>query len=178
MTKKPTELKTNVIICGDCEHRMKEHIPKESVDLIYLDPPFFSGRDYDLIWGKGDGKSKATIKVFEDAALYVKKCGECGRIWRKNPRGEFYKTCGTANCVGKLDGTKDVRMSDVGVFVEWLRPRIQECYRVLKSYLGIIILEMKLYGVILDQVTPERNNSQENTTRSYYIRKEQNGRLT
>jgi len=111
---------------------MKEHIPNESVDLIYLDPPFFSGKDYDLIWGKGKDKSRATIKVFEDAALFVKKCGECGRIWRKNPRGEFYKTCGTVNCEGKLDNAKDVRMSDINVFVEWMRPRIQECKRVLK----------------------------------------------
>ena len=132
MTRKQPELQTNVIICGDCERRMKERIPNESIDLIYLDPPFFSGKDYDLIWGKGKDKSKATIKVFEDAALFVKKCGECGRIWRKNPRGEFYKTCGTANCKGKLDDAKDVRMSDINVFVEWMRPRIEECYRVLK----------------------------------------------
>lgn len=26
-------------------------IPDESVDLIYLDPPFFSNRSYELIWG-------------------------------------------------------------------------------------------------------------------------------
>ena len=146
MTKKTKELKTNVIICGDCERRMKEHIPDESIDLIYLDPPFFSGKDYDLIWGKGDGKSKATIKVFEDAALYVKKCGECGRIWRKNPRGEFYKTCGTVNCKGRVEDAKDVRMSDIYVFVEWMRPRIKGCYRVLKPT-GSIYLHVDWHSV-------------------------------
>ena len=30
-------------------------IDTESVDLIYLDPPFFSNRNYEVIWGdKGE----------------------------------------------------------------------------------------------------------------------------
>ncbi|MDR2835268.1 MAG: hypothetical protein LBV69_03585 [Bacteroidales bacterium] len=26
-------------------------IESETIDLIYLDPPFFSNRDYEIIWG-------------------------------------------------------------------------------------------------------------------------------
>ena len=26
-------------------------IPSETIDLIYIDPPFFSGRNYNVIWG-------------------------------------------------------------------------------------------------------------------------------
>lgn len=44
------EMKTNVIHCGDNLDIMR-NMPDESVDLIYLDPPFFSNRHYEVIWG-------------------------------------------------------------------------------------------------------------------------------
>ena len=40
----------NRLIWGDNLHVMRQ-IPSNSVDLIYIDPPFFSGRDYNVIWG-------------------------------------------------------------------------------------------------------------------------------
>ena len=36
-------------------------LPPESVDLIYLDPPFFSNRFYEVIWGE-----EAEVRSFED----------------------------------------------------------------------------------------------------------------
>lgn len=46
--------------CGDNLHRLTRLAP-ESVDLIYLDPPFFSNRKYEVIWG-----DEAEIRSFED----------------------------------------------------------------------------------------------------------------
>ena len=40
----------NRLIWGDNLHVMRQ-IPSNSVDLIYIDPPFFSGRQYNVIWG-------------------------------------------------------------------------------------------------------------------------------
>ena len=40
----------NRLIWGDNLHIMRQ-IPTASVDLIYIDPPFFSGRQYNVIWG-------------------------------------------------------------------------------------------------------------------------------
>ena len=37
-------MKTNVFYHGDCLFVMKHDIPSESIDLIYLDPPFFTGK--------------------------------------------------------------------------------------------------------------------------------------
>src|SRR4051794_30246812 len=37
------------------------HLPSVSVDLIYLDPPFFSNRIYEVIWG-----DEAEVRSFED----------------------------------------------------------------------------------------------------------------
>ncbi len=42
--------KTNMLYCGDNLERLS-HCPDQSVDLVYLDPPFFSNRDYEVIWG-------------------------------------------------------------------------------------------------------------------------------
>lgn len=46
-------MKTNVIYCGDCKDIIPEEIPSESIDLIYTDPPFFSGINYEKIWKNG-----------------------------------------------------------------------------------------------------------------------------
>jgi len=50
----------NRLILGDNLEIMKT-LESESVDLIYLDPPFFSNRNYEVIWGD-DGE----IRSFKD----------------------------------------------------------------------------------------------------------------
>lgn len=44
------ELEPNRLFWGDNLHVMRQ-LPPESVDLIYIDPPFFSGRQYNVIFG-------------------------------------------------------------------------------------------------------------------------------
>jgi DNA modification methylase len=47
----------NELILGDNLEIMKR-MPDESVDMIYLDPPFFSNRNYEVIWGdEGEKRS-------------------------------------------------------------------------------------------------------------------------
>ncbi|MDR0328425.1 MAG: hypothetical protein LBI05_09035 [Planctomycetaceae bacterium] len=50
----------NRLILGDNLEIMKT-LEKESVDLIYLDPPFFSNRNYEVIWG-----DEGEIRSFKD----------------------------------------------------------------------------------------------------------------
>jgi DNA modification methylase len=50
----------NQLILGDCLEVLKK-TESESVDLIYLDPPFFSNRNYELIWGDA-----GEIRSFQD----------------------------------------------------------------------------------------------------------------
>ncbi len=50
----------NRLILGDNLEVLKG-LPLESVDLIYLDPPFFSNRNYEVIWGD-DGE----VRSFKD----------------------------------------------------------------------------------------------------------------
>lgn len=45
-----SELEPNRLFWGDNLHVMRQ-LPSESIDLIYIDPPFFSGRQYNVIFG-------------------------------------------------------------------------------------------------------------------------------
>lgn len=57
----------NALYFGDNLHVLREHIKDESVDLIYLDPPFNSNRDYNLLFKTPKGhESDAQIKAFDD----------------------------------------------------------------------------------------------------------------
>lgn len=53
-------LETEVLYCEDNLDQLCQ-FPDECVDLIYLDPPFFSNRNYEVIWG-----DEAEMRSFED----------------------------------------------------------------------------------------------------------------
>jgi 16S rRNA G966 N2-methylase RsmD len=54
--------------CGDNLQILREHVADESVDLIYLDPPFNSKRDYNPLFKTPKGhESDAQITAFEDS---------------------------------------------------------------------------------------------------------------
>ena len=50
----------NKLILGDCLEVLKT-IESETIDLIYIDPPFFSNQTYEVIWG-----DKGEVRSFED----------------------------------------------------------------------------------------------------------------
>lgn len=57
----------NTLYYGDNLDILREHIPDESVDLIYLDPPFSSNRSYNVLFREANGTAaEAQIKVFDD----------------------------------------------------------------------------------------------------------------
>jgi len=52
---------------GDNLPILREYIPDESIDLIYLDPPFNSNRTYNVLFKQESGQdSEAQIAAFED----------------------------------------------------------------------------------------------------------------
>ena len=44
-------LDTRIVYCGDCLDQLQK-LPDGCVDLIYIDPPFNSNRDYEVFWGE------------------------------------------------------------------------------------------------------------------------------
>ncbi len=84
----------NQLILGDCLEVMKG-MESESIDLIYLDPPFFSNRNYEVIWG-----DKGEIRSFEDRwsggidhyiAWLKERVQEMHRLLK--PTGSIYLHC-------------------------------------------------------------------------------------
>ena len=57
----------NTLYYGDNLQVMREHLPDESVDLVYLDPPFNSNASYNVLFREKSGEdSSAQIKAFTD----------------------------------------------------------------------------------------------------------------
>lgn len=55
-----SQLEPNRLFWGDNLHVMRQ-LPPESIDLIYIDPPFFSGKQYNVIFG-----DKNELRSFSD----------------------------------------------------------------------------------------------------------------
>ena len=90
-------MKLNSIYCGDCQRVLGNTIefPNESVDLIYADPPFFSNKQYEVLWGDG-----YELRAFEDRwkggiENYISwmepKLREIHRVLKRT--GSFYLHC-------------------------------------------------------------------------------------
>lgn len=63
----PKPITQNTLFYGDNLPILREHIPDESVDLIYLDPPFNSSRSYNVLFKDESGReADAQITAFED----------------------------------------------------------------------------------------------------------------
>ena len=61
------QITDNTLFYGDNLSILKEYLPNESVDLIYLDPPFNSNRSYNVLFRDESGKdAQAQITAFED----------------------------------------------------------------------------------------------------------------
>ncbi|HAF12225.1 MAG TPA: hypothetical protein DCK99_00730 [Blastocatellia bacterium] len=84
---------TRVIYCGDNLEQLRK-LPDACVDLIYIDPPFNSNRNYEVFWGETKEK-----RAFEDrhasTQAYIEfmrpRCVELRRVLKKT--GSFYYHC-------------------------------------------------------------------------------------
>src|ERR1700676_3887503 len=65
MNQKP--ITQNTLFYGDNLNILREYIVSESVDLVYLDPPFNSNRNYNVLFKDEQGiDSESQITAFED----------------------------------------------------------------------------------------------------------------
>jgi hypothetical protein len=81
---------TRVIYCGDNLEQLKK-LPDHCVDLIYIDPPFNSNRNYEVFWGETKEK-RAFEDRHESTKAYIDymrpRCVELARVLKKT--GSFY----------------------------------------------------------------------------------------
>jgi site-specific DNA-methyltransferase (adenine-specific) len=84
---------TRVIYCGDNLDQLRK-LPEECVDLVYIDPPFNSNRNYEVFWGETKEKRSFEDR-HESTKAYIEymrpRCVELHRVLKKT--GSFYYHC-------------------------------------------------------------------------------------
>jgi len=115
----------NVLYYGDNLEVLRLHVKDESVDLIYLDPPFKSDQNYNVLFAERNGtRSPAQIKAFKDTWTWDLEAAEA--FEEVVERGG--KVSETMQGFRKLLGD-----SDMLAYISMMAPRLIELRRVLKS---------------------------------------------
>ncbi len=116
----------NTLYCGDNLNILREYIPDNSIDLIYLDPPFNSKKEYSILFKEPTGEpSEAQITAFEDTWH-----------WGKETESTFQEIADTApsNLVEMMMAfRKFIRENDVMAYLTMMAIRLLELRRVLKD---------------------------------------------
>ena len=94
----------NQLYYGDNLDVLRRYVKDESVDLVYLDPPFNSNQSYNVLFAEQDGsRSAAQIKAFGDtwrwdqgAAHAFHEMVEAGGRVRHDPVAECRVVLGSA----------------------------------------------------------------------------------
>jgi len=115
----------NTLFYGDNLAILREHIADESVDLIYLDPPFNSNASYNVLFRAPDGhQSQAQIEAFDDT-------------WHWNPPAEraFDEVLqsGNSDAAEMLRAMRSfLRENDMMAYLTMMAVRLIDLHRVLK----------------------------------------------
>lgn len=122
-------MKTNTLFYGDNLVWLRDHkyFPDESVDLIYLDPPFNSKADYNVLFnepGKSD-KSKAQIQAFDDTWDWSSEASEVALNELAKNRPPIAEFISWLSRQGKPQDSMAAYLSMMAV-------RLVELHRVLK----------------------------------------------
>ncbi len=116
----------NKLYFGDNLDILREHVADESVDLIYLDPPFNSNATYNVLFKEASGEgSAAQIHAFDDT-------------WHWSMESEYaYRDVVTGGPKKLADLLQAMRsflgQNDMMAYLAMMAPRMVELHRVLKS---------------------------------------------
>jgi len=120
----------NKLYYGDNLVWLRDHdlFPNESIDLIYLDPPFNSKADYNVIFKEpgGEKKSQAQIQAFDDTWHWEKEAvvNAINELAVKEPD--------IAEFIGWLGGAGDRKSTSTAAYLSMMAVRLIELHRVLK----------------------------------------------
>jgi|SRR5579884_59589 site-specific DNA-methyltransferase (adenine-specific) len=114
----------NFLYYGDNLDILRRYIRDETVDLVYLDPPFNSNQDYNILFTERDGsRSAAQIKAFGDTWQWDE---QAERAYR-----EVVEVGGKASQA--LQGFRYLLgNNDMLAYLSVMAPRLIELRRVLK----------------------------------------------
>ncbi|AEH38871.1 DNA methyltransferase [Halopiger xanaduensis] len=110
---------------GDNLEILRQHIDDEMADLIYLDPPFNSNRNYNIIFEEqASADAHAQVQAFEDTWQWDHKSAKTYQevVKEGGPVGDTLK--GLGETIGK---------NDMLAYLSMMAPRLKELHRVLKD---------------------------------------------
>ncbi len=144
---------TNALYYGDNLPVLRRYVRDESVDLIYIDPPFNSNANYNILFKDQAGtRAAAQIKAFTDTWRWDQGASE----QYDELMAYGGKVAHAVQAFRQLLGT-----SDMLAYLTMMAPRLIELHRVLKStgsfylhcdpvashYLKIILDTLRTYAV-------------------------------
>ena len=134
-------LEQNEFYHGDCLFVLTHDISAESVDLIYLDPPFFTGKIQTGKW-KGEWHPEAMEVSFEDSK-------------------RFWKEKGISTYAPEWMKHIAVKRPDFASYLYYMMERIQACHKVLKKtgsiYLHCDYRASHYLKMVMDEIFGEHN---------------------
>ncbi|MCD6282512.1 restriction endonuclease [bacterium] len=116
----------NTLYYGDNLDVLKRYVKDESVDLVYLDPPFKSNQDYNILFAEQNGtRSAAQIKAFEDTWHWDQ---DSARTYEETVETASEPVSRALQAFRKFLGDNDVL-----AYLTMMAPRLIELRRVLKE---------------------------------------------
>jgi DNA modification methylase len=114
----------NKLFYGDNFDVLRQHVKDESVDLVYLDPPFKSNQDYNVLFAELDGtRAAAQIKAFEDTWQWDQSAA----------RSYEHVVEGGGRVADVMRAFRTfLGDSDMLAYLSMMAPRLKELHRVLK----------------------------------------------
>lgn len=115
----------NTLYFGDNLQILREHIPSESVDLIYLDPPFNSNRAYNVYLSTPKGQqSDAQITAFDDTWHWGEQAEREYSELLRQPNTDVAALISALRTV--------LQETDLMAYLVMMTSRLLELHRVLK----------------------------------------------
>jgi len=114
----------NVLYYGDNLDILRQYVQDETVDLIYLDPPFKSNQDYNILFAEKNGsQSAAQIRAFEDTWQWDRAAAQAY---------EQVVEAGGRAAEAMIAFRKFLGGNDMLAYLSMMAPRLKELRRVLK----------------------------------------------
>jgi len=146
-------MENRTLYFGDNLRILKEKIPDESFDLIYLDPPFNSKRSYNVLFKEGLQESTSQIRAFEDTWH-----------WTEETQNTFEELINSGNekiVSLMLALEKFIGHNDVLAYLTMMTIRLLELHRVLKPtgsiYLHCDPTASHYLKIVMDVIFGKRN---------------------
>src|SRR5260221_1748114 len=121
----------NRLYYGDNLDVLRRHVESESVDLVYLDPPFNSNASYNVLFAERDGTQAASqIRAFEDTWR-----------WDEGAARAFQEVVEAGGRVSQAIQSFRTFLGDTDMlaYLAMMAPRLVELRRVMKDTASIYL---------------------------------------